>query len=204
MTCPGAYAPFEISLRVLPVKNSLDNRLAGKEPEVISDVDRLGMWAAMDKHGIKSGVAFNTWLKKHRYIASIDPLAGLSGGARIKWLKDHQRTIEDCITIFGRSWVLTNFRIQEDTLSRLLKSPNRPAPFTRADRLQVELNEARTQIARLEHMVNNGDNRLTTGFVLNAVEKLVARLKQLDNPIDISVTDLLTEAKKLDLLPEPN
>jgi len=112
---------------------SLDRKFKGKENYVIGLVEQMGVDTAMAMTDTKHRKTFLRWLNEvthGEWKTSPNPLDELKGGPKDKWIKEHKALILDCLGIFGRDWVMNNFRLKPDTLERIVHSGYKGNPAT--------------------------------------------------------------------------
>jgi hypothetical protein len=144
----------------------LSIRLAGKEAEVVQAVKDMGIDSAMASYGIKTKSAFTCWLREHTltYWAE-NPLSGVDAGPKSLWLRQHRSTILDCLEIFGKNWVLANFRLTPLTLEKVISLDHRlftglDRKLTRLERVELDTKD----IARKLETVIEWQDRAETRF----------------------------------------
>lgn len=147
---------------------SLKNMFASKEAEVVETVKGIGLDSAMVMYGVKHRGCFLKWLRDNtgeEWKFDSSSLAGLSGGDKAKWDREHRDTILDCLEIFGVDWVKANFRFSHDTLEGLIGSDHHPftgydKKLTRLERVELDSREALKKIKQLEHELIRHESRL--------------------------------------------
>ena len=92
---------------------SLEFRFKGKEAKVLAEVERDGIKAVMKQYGLKYQYNFSKWIERHRDPV-LSKLAGLNGGEKRLWMRNHRDTILDLLEIFGESFVMEKFHIHKE------------------------------------------------------------------------------------------
>jgi hypothetical protein len=164
---------------------SLEFRFKGKEAKVLAEVERDGIKAVMKQYGIKNQYGFSKWIERHRDPV-LSKLAGLNGGEKRLWMRNHRDTIIDLLEIFGESFVMEKFHIShEAALTEMMSQTNEPyfRKLSKGDRLDLRVNEALagikdivTRLERIEthlqiHDVDIAEDRQTINELLDFVKK---------------------------------
>lgn len=136
---------------------SLDKQFAGKENEVLQAVKLLSVNGAMKQYNLKHKGTFLHWIRQqpsgNLYLTK---LAGMSGGEKSKFYREHRATILDCLDIFGEDFTMSGFYINsKEKLDEIVRhNHNRPSSKpTRADRAELKANTALDMAQELLHRV---------------------------------------------------
>lgn len=162
---------------------SLKRKFRGNEAYVVSLIRQMGVSNVMLIYGLKNRKSFLRWFGENS-VKDLpkEPLEGMSGGQKHKWLIDHRDTILDCLQVFGEDWVKMNFHFTHDTLYSFIRfsEPPRPNPNGQIDQLLKDFERLKSR-CEIEHgdyiEVIEGQKQLKQ-LVLNFAQGITQRLAQ--------------------------
>lgn len=123
---------------------TLERKFKGKEKQVLEEVQRDGIGVVMERYGLEKRWVFSKWINRHQDDA-LSKLAGLSGGGKALFCRQHRETIIDCLEIFGEDFVMEKFHIRNKyTLNNIIKGENTPFfwKLNKTERLELQVSQA--------------------------------------------------------------
>lgn len=178
---------------------SLKRKFKGKEREVLEVVRLFSVKEAMARYGLKTRRSFMWWLKSQPSCPPIptNKLAGLKGGEKAKFNREHQETIRDCLEIFGKEFTMENFHIGTvDQLNEVVNRNHRPpTKLTKADRAELKADTALKVAMEIERKVTLLQDRIEIikeGEVAN--RKAINQLKEIFGRFTEMVSNRIGEA----------